>query len=247
MRDSSSGWLSTRQTAARLGISEASVRRWGDQGTLRVRRVGKRGERRFKAEHVERFVVERPPPPSDEASSVVLGGHQVAFGSHLCAFYDSDAGRLRLSVPFLAEGLRSGQPCFLFAKGRVLDRYLASLRVSPGVDVRRALRNGALVVADGPGTTTRAALDYLESTLWSALDRNASFVRGVGEMVSEREQFTSEREMLTYESMLNATIKRFPCVVICQYDVRQFSGQAVFEAMRAHPDVLAAPGRFFLK
>jgi len=30
---------------------------------------------------------------------------------------------------------------------------------------------------------------------------------------------------------------RFPCVALCQYDVRKFSGQAVLAALRAHPDI----------
>ena len=37
------------------------------------------------------------------------------------------------------------------------------------------------------------------------------------------------------------TLKRFPIVVICQYDVRRFSGQALFSALRAHPDLFSQP------
>ena len=57
----SKDWLSTRQAAKRLGVSEASVRRWSDRGLLPVQRVGKRLERRFKAEHLERFAVSTSP------------------------------------------------------------------------------------------------------------------------------------------------------------------------------------------
>jgi MEDS: MEthanogen/methylotroph, DcmR Sensory domain len=63
-------------------------------------------------------------------------------------------------------------------------------------------------------------------------------VRAVGEMVSEREIFESEQEMLAYEAAFNMTSRRFPCAVICQYDVRKFSGRAVLAALRAHPDAL---------
>src|SRR5258708_32912717 len=66
------GLLSTRQAADRLGVSEATVRRWSDQGVLPVRRVGKRGERRFRLPDLEALVGERaeavqpsrPPVPS---------------------------------------------------------------------------------------------------------------------------------------------------------------------------------------
>lgn len=171
----------------------------------------------------------------------------MSVGTHLAAFYDSDAGRVRLTLPFLAEGLAAGQPCFLFAHGEELASYLSALGQSPGVDVDSAIESGLLVIGRAPGKTVREALDYWEEALWAALDAGAVVVRGVGEMASEREGFVSEKEMLTYEAMINMTVKRFPCVVICQYDVRKFSGQAVLEALRAHPDVVSLPLGLLLK
>ena len=93
----------------------------------------------------------------------------------------------------------------------------------------------------GPAAGVGAAVSRSAPCLTSALDKHAVVVRGVGEMASEREGFISEKEMLTYEALVNMTIKRFPCVVICQYDVRKFSGQVVLEALRAHPDVMNFP------
>ena len=249
MTDRSKDWLSTREAAGKLGVSEASVRRWGDQGSLPVRRVGKRGERRFKPQDIERFAVpgRRETALSREVVSVVVGGQPVVVGTHLVAFYDSDPGRVRLTVPFLAEGLHAREPCFLFAHGEELDSHLEALSRYPGVDVDGALASGLLVTGHAPGKTVREALDYWEKALWAALDNHATVVRVVGEMASEREGFRSEREMLTYEAMVNMTLKRFPCVVICQYDVRKFSGQAVLEAFRAHPDVLNIPLGLLLK
>src|SRR5216684_1340687 len=96
--------LSTREAAARLGVSEASVRRWSDRGVLPVQRVGKRGERRFKAEHVEGFAIHRQAIPHTASAeldrpSVTIGGRPVQTPTHLATFYDSDAARLRLTGP----------------------------------------------------------------------------------------------------------------------------------------------------
>jgi len=79
------------------------------------------------------------------------------------------------------------------------------------------------------------------------MDNKAAIVRAVGEMASERSGFISEEEMLPYEAIVNMTTKRFPSVVICQYDVRKFSGQAVLQAFRAHPDILSVPLGMLLK
>jgi excisionase family DNA binding protein len=241
MRDRSREGLSTRQAAERLGVSEASVRRWSDEGRLPVRRVGKRRERRFRLEDVEsasHVHARERPRTAGQAAQVMLGGQAVEVPIHLAALYDSDAGRVRLTAPFLGDGLRAGQPCFLLAQGEEAESYLAALDAMPGVDVDEALASGMLTVLGGPGRTVAKALDFWEEKLWAAKDRHAPVIRAVGEMVSERENFESEQEMLAYEAALNMTARRFPCAVICQYDVRRFSGPAILQAIRAHPDIL---------
>jgi excisionase family DNA binding protein len=247
-----SSWLSTRQTANRLGVSEASVRRWSDRGVLPVRRVGKRGERRFKSEHVERFKAPTRSALSNRsnrspAPHLVLGGYPVKLSTHVTAFYDSDAARTRLTTPFLAEGIAAGQPCFLMARDEELESYISSLARMPGVDVQGARASGVLTIGSGPGATTADALEFWEQALWAATDRHATVIRVVGEMASVREGFISEEEMLAYEANVNMTLKRFPCVAICQYDVRKFSGRAIISVLRAHPDILDLPLSLFLK
>jgi excisionase family DNA binding protein len=245
-----STWLSTRQAAEQLGVSEASVRRWSDRGILPVQRVGRRRERKFKLEHLQRPPEQARPVPGAATSNpqrVMLGGVAVDVPIHLAAFYDSDPGRVRLTAPFLAEGILAGQPCFLLAHGEELDSYLVAFDQTPGVDVDRALATGLLTVAGSPGRTVGAALDYWEKALWSAMDKHAVMVRAVGEMASERENFDSEHEMLVYEAAFNMTARRFPCAVICQYDVRKFSGSALLSALRAHPDILDVSLALLLK
>jgi len=257
MTDRRVRWLSTREAAQRLGVSEASIRRWGDRGALPVHRVGKRRERRFRLDHIERIASRHrsesaaartlTPPAEHVLSHLLVGGQPIAPGTHIAAFYDSDPGRTRLTVPFLAEGLLAGEPCLLFAHGEELESYLEGLRRHAGVDLEGALAAGLLVIGEAPGRTVEEALAYWETALWQAMDNQAAVIRAVGEMASERNGFVSEDEMLRYEAMLNTTTKRFPCVVICQYDVRKFSGQAILQAFRAHPDILSVPLGMLLK
>src|SRR5690242_18489605 len=206
--------LSTRQVAERLGVSEASVRRWSDSGQLPVQRVGKRRERRFRPHDVDAAARRHPtpsPPPKPGAPNVVLAGHITNVPVHIPAFYDSDAGRVRLTAPFLAEGIKSGQPCFLIAQGEELNSYLVALDTDQDVDVDGALASGLLTVVSAPGTTVAQALDFWERKLWEAMDAHATVMRAVGEMVSEREVFESEQEMLAYEAAFNMTSHRFRC------------------------------------
>lgn len=235
--------LSTREVAERLGVSEASVRRWSDAGRLPVKRMGKRRERRFAPEHVDKAAgqLRAAPlatPSLTSSKQVILAGQILDVPFHLAAFYDTEAGRTRLTVPFLADGLRAGQPCFLIAQGEELAAYLVALDAQPGVDVDEALASGALTAVPAPGRTVAEALDFWETKLWEAMDRHVTLMRAVGEMASERMTFESEQEMLAYEAAFNTTGRRFPSAVICQYDVRKFSGRALLAALRAHPDIL---------
>jgi len=53
-RDRAVLFLRTADVARLLGIHENTVRRWADDGSLKSYRVGKRGDRRFRRDDVER-------------------------------------------------------------------------------------------------------------------------------------------------------------------------------------------------
>ena len=50
--------LTVREVARLLNIHANTVRRWGDKGILRAYRITSRGDRRFKWEDIDRFLVE---------------------------------------------------------------------------------------------------------------------------------------------------------------------------------------------
>ena len=233
--------LNTEEAARFLRVSEASIRRWSDAGILPATRVGGRRERRFREVDLVAYLA----GGSSSAHAVLapgvanVGGVSLPLHSHLATFYNSDVGRLRLTVPFLADGIRAGQPCFLAADGNVLEKYFAALREA-GVDIDSAVANGRFVVAvDGPGTTVEGALEYWEQQFWPALAGGETVMRVVGEMACERKAFTSDAEMMRYEAAYNMMAKRFPTVTLCQFDVREFDGETVFQAIRTHPDLFS--------
>jgi excisionase family DNA binding protein len=232
--------LNTEEAARFLRVSEASIRRWSDAGLLPVRRIGGRRERRFREVDLIQYLAAGNPAHGTHASAVPaavnVGGVPLALHSHLATFYNSDAGRLRLTIPFLAEGLRAGQPCFLAAASDVLGAYIDAFH-EEGIDIDAATKRGLFVVVDAPGSTVQEAVDFWERSWWSILAGGQTVIRVVGEMSSERRVFSSDAEMMTYEVAFNMLAKRFPTVTLCQYDVREFDGEIVFQAMRAHPDL----------
>jgi excisionase family DNA binding protein len=233
--------LNTKEAAQFLRVSEASIRRWSDSGLLPVQRVGRRRERRFVPDDLRRFL-ENPSgasrPAAPELSTVNVGGASVPLRTHLAPIYSSDLGGLRLSVPFLADGLRAGQPSFLVAAGPLLDRYTNAL-ADERIDVAAATGTGRLVIVPGPGANVTEAISNWERAFGKALAGGPTVLRVIGEMVCEREVFGSEAAMMAYEEAYEVMAKRFPVVTLCQYDAREFDGEIVLRVLKSHPDMFA--------
>ena len=233
--------LNTAEAARFLRVSQASVRRWSDSGLLPARRVGRRRERRFTEPDLQRFLVPASPIPKTThdgvQKQVLVGGTALPLHSHVATFYNSDEGRLRLTIPFFREGLLRGQPCFLAAGAEVLDAYMEALRNEEGVDIESAVRSGMFVAVAGPGEKVDSALAFWERALSNSLAAGPNLIRVVGEMRSERTLFVSDNEMISYELAFNRIAKRFPTLSLCQYDARAFDGEVLFHALRAHPDL----------
>jgi transcriptional repressor of dcmA and dcmR len=244
----SNSLLNTREAARFLRVSEASIRRWSDAGLLPASRVGRRRERRFAHDELVRFLGQSDlhvQPATAQPVRVIVGGAPVPVGTHFAPIYGTDRGGLRLSIPFLADGLRAGQPCFLVAHGDALDRYARALENDQAIDFDAAVRGGQLGILDGPGVNVAEAIDNWERLLGNALANSPEVIRVAGEMDCERDKFVSEAEMMAYEEAYDVMSRRFPLVTLCQYDARKFDGEMLLRVLKTHPDMFEQHlGRF---
>jgi hypothetical protein len=231
--------LNTAEAARFLRVSQASIRRWSDAGFLANSRVGRRRERRFAESDLVLFLNrgEKPSVPSQRETAINVGGVPIPVPGHLATFYSSDAGRMRLTVPFLVDGLRSDQPCFLVATGEVLKVYMKALENQVGFDFNRAVAAGQFSAIVFDGATVDKAVAFWEGKFADILSHSASVIRHVGEMASVRRMFPSEDEMLRFEQAYEVMCRRFPVAAICQYDAREFDGLAMLRVLKAHPDL----------
>jgi excisionase family DNA binding protein len=236
----STSLLNTREAAHFLRVSEASIRRWSDSGLLPAQRVGRRRERRIAQSDLVKFLGKPSgdsQPAVTETSTVNVGGASVPLRAHLAPIYSTDLGGLRLSVPFLADGLRAGQPCFLVATGKVMERYATALAQDHGIDIGAAIDSGQLVRRDGHGANAVEAIGGWERLFGKALATRPTVVRVVGEMACVRAMFESDADMMAYEEAYELMASRFPLVTLCQYDAREFDGEIMLRALKSHPDM----------
>jgi len=172
------------------------------------------------------------------SNTVGLSDVMVQAGTHLATYFNSESGRLRIAIPFLRDGIALGQPCFLIASGEALDRYLEALEEEVKVELDEARRQGLFATAPTPGRTVEEALDFWAERISSAHSAGGpTIVRIVGDMASVKAAFPSVHQMLVFERQVGSIIKESPTVAVCQYDVREFDGPSLLEAIKAHPDV----------
>jgi len=232
--------LNTREAARVLRVSEASIRRWSDSGLLRVQRVGRRRERRFVRKDLLGYLGQTSGysrPALTPPTTINVGGTPIPLRSHVAPIYSTDIGGHRLSVPFLADGLRAGQHCFLVATGKVLDGYAKALIDEQDIDLDAVKASGRLTIVGWAGATFPDAIADWERLFGKALAGGPTVLRIVGEMACERAMFGSDADMMAYEEAYELMSRRYPAVTLCQYDAREFAGYIVLRALKSHPDM----------
>ena len=243
-------FLDTREAARFLQVSEASIRRWTNQGLLPASRIGRRRARRFNEQDLRRFMGADDDPPTAAKGAlrpevITIKGMQVALGSHLASLYGTDAGRLGLAVQFLREGLLAGQTCMLYADAGLRDQYLQAL-AGEGVDVDGAVGTGLLAFMPAHPVSAAEWIASFDRFVSNATRDRPGPVRFLGEATTGLANVTSVAELLTLEQQLAAIVRRLPMVMLCPYDVRAFDGVTVLESLKLHFDTFEHRLGYFL-
>ena len=240
--DASSGLLNIREAAGFLHVSEVSLRRWTNDGKLPCLRIGGRKERRFRREDLIAFL----DGSSDRSPGhVMIEDIAIERGAHLCSFYKTALGRLKISVPFLAAGLKAGEYCLLIAGPDASEHILGELRTaSPDLDA--AIRTGKLSVSRGAASGDQMYQE-LERCFVQALIQGFSAMRLVGDMAWAIDRGIDVDDLMDFEQRYNHDLaRRYPIVSLCQYDSRRFSGEVIHEALVCHEDTFNYPLSRFL-
>jgi transcriptional repressor of dcmA and dcmR len=241
--------LTTREAARFLRASEASLRRWADAGLLPASRVGQRRARRFKEDDLLRFMGPEQGAPSRATTglprAISLESMFVGLGSHLGSFYSTDPGRLRLGLPFLRDGIQSGQACVLFALPDAREQYVQALQ-RERVDVAAAERSGLLTMLSVPPLSPEQFIALLEGVFIDITRQRPGPFRLLGEPVAGLAALQSVKAYLSFEQQCGALAKRFPMVMLCAYDVRAFDGETIIECLKLHHDTFSYELGYFL-
>ncbi|MPZ65974.1 MAG: hypothetical protein GEU83_10800 [Pseudonocardiaceae bacterium] len=173
-----------------------------------------------------------------------IPGVRLTERDHICAFYRGPQQRDEILVPYLSAGLQAGDMCICVVDGTTPQAVLAAL--GDEADVNRWVEREQLEVRtsdDAYLSTGRFVPDEMLA-FWEGLVGRAlgvggfHFARAVGEMTWALREAPGVEHLVSYESELNRYLRRYPQVLLCLYDLDQFTGDIVIDLLKTHPRVL---------
>jgi len=160
----------------------------------------------------------------------------VVLGSHLIHFWRTDE-EFELGTRFLQLGIDNpSEYCVLFGHDEANTRVLDVLRKTTR-DLDRALADRRLVVLrrelSAPDTLAK-----IEALFETAVQNGATAIRYLGLFGMGRDPLPGKGpdEVIELETGATALALRYPCVMVCMYDVNTASGHLLLAGgFAAHP------------
>jgi hypothetical protein len=123
----------------------------------------------------------------------------------------------------------------LYAEGLPLDKIIAR-------GLLRVLPPSQTYLLPGRFDAQRM-LDFIETAIEAGLEAGHKRVLMTGEMTWSLQGTPGAEQMAAYEEKLNPLVDKYPAVtIVCQYDLKRFSGDIILDALLTHPSILVARG-----
>jgi hypothetical protein len=161
---------------------------------------------------------------------------KVALGSHLIHFWQNE-DEFERGVRFLELGFADeSQYCVLFGHDEA-NHHVLEILGKAGRDVDQLLRQGRLVVLHRDSSAS-VTLANIEAAFSAAVRKGATAIRYLGNLGMGKVPLPGRGadEVVELEIGATALALRYPCVIVCMYDVNTVSGRLMLEAgFGTHP------------
>lgn len=169
---------------------------------------------------------------------------EIAWGAHVCHFYETKEDLLESLIPYFKTGLENHEFCFwvVFDPVEEDDARVALERAVPGVDSHfragdiEILRYNEWYLQDGVFDLRRVISDW-KRKLEEALAKGYAGMRVNGSAAWLTE--TEWEDFAEYEERLNAFIADLRMIVLCSYPAGARRANDLLDVVRAHQLVVA--------
>ena len=162
-----------------------------------------------------------------------LRDEKAKLGDHIAYFWEND-GQFEEAVGFLLVGIRRGDHAVVFGHDEANEKVVELLR-KKGLDTDHLQTSNRLTVITG-GPTGERMLGTIGATFQEAVESGCECIRLLGNIGWSKPGWPDDLDILAFESKVTGAAKKFPCVVMCMYDVASLSGNImVHGAYETHP------------
>jgi hypothetical protein len=172
---------------------------------------------------------------------ISFSGATLRGNNHVCAFFNSDDEEYRTLLPFIREGFERGDRAFHILP-RARQDHLERLKAA-GIDVDELQKRGQLELRTaediyGDNFNKAERLITIAQELNDGRARGFARTRLIAHAECALAEWTRANEFVEYEARVNDVLRVYEDIVICTYNVHQFSSGLVLDVLRTHPLVI---------
>ena len=175
---------------------------------------------------------------------ISLAGSQLGQTRHVCAFFNDDEEEYRVLLPFIKDGLKSGDKAVHVLNPGQREDHLHRLAAA-GIDPATAQQSGQLELKNNTEVYLpdgRFDQDRMLQVFEQLASGNASGGFPQSRICCRMDWVVEGRshvdDVIEFESRVNEVWRRHDDVVICTYHLGRFGGDAVIDILRTHPMVI---------
>lgn len=185
-----------------------------------------------------------PCMPTSPNRRVTVAGKSLQPPRHICCFFDSRDEQYDLLIPYLLEGLTNGERLVTIMDREVLDDHLERLKKG-GLATQSAHDTGQMCTLCSEdtylagGTFSKQRMrGLLEAELASVSKSTYAGLRTCGDMRWVRQNMPEIKDVLEYESEVNALLDDHDATFMCIYDSSHVSGRSMVDILATHSCVI---------
>jgi hypothetical protein len=162
---------------------------------------------------------------------------------HVCAFFASPDEEYRTLLPFMRDGLASGERLVTVIPQDRKDHADRMRAAGMDVDTARECRQFETLLSEDtylrPGYFDQdAMLDLIQQVLRAGRDLGFPLTRMIAHAEHMTQGFEGANSFIEYESRLNYVLPDYPDPVVCTYDLNRVNAGVAMDVMRTHPMVI---------
>jgi transcriptional repressor of dcmA and dcmR len=220
--------LNIKEAAEFLNVSEMTVRRWTNQGSLNCYRVGKRRARRFRSQDLTACLEGRSTATDSAMVALGINDFSVPDGSHITHLSGKESESLEIAATYILEGLQGGETVCIVAADDKAGRIMNVVQAS-SAHIERFQQSGKLHLSRGLDSP-----EHHTQYLLALAAQSGGRFRVFGDMTWTRHKGWTTGDLARLEETMSHLPQARGSLFLCQYALASFSGKEIMMAMETH-------------